>query len=127
MNGAFVYYVTGNLDTIFTGLTMAIIGISIYEARDGFFLSGGQFRGKYEALIIFSIALFGASLFTPVIAEIWADILPNFHPVQLIGLMAIMGMVAVNRITGWNYLDMKSISVYAVGCLLIVYPDILVG
>ncbi|RZH67199.1 hypothetical protein [Natrinema altunense] len=121
----FLYYVTNQLDTIFTGLTMAVIGITIYEARDGFFLARGKFRGKYEALVIFLGVLVGSSFLTPVINDVWAAVLPDIHPGQLIGSILILGMVGVNKAAEWNYIDPKSAIVYFIGLVLVLNPDIL--
>jgi|SRR6056297_2845611 len=104
---------------------MAIIGITIYEVRDGFFLARGQFRGKYEALVIFLGTLIGSSLFTPILNNIWAAILPDIYPAQLIGGTLILGMIAVNKAAEWNYIDPKSAVVYFIGVALILNPDLL--
>jgi hypothetical protein len=102
---------------------MAIIGISIYEAGDGYFLSGNSFQGKHEALIIFLGSLIGASLFTPQIKIIWASILPQLHPAQILGGMLILGMIGVNESAGWNQIGPKSVVVHVIGGVLIAQPN----
>lgn len=118
-------YVADNLPNIMTGLTMAVIGIAVYEARDGFFLFRGQFRGKIGALMIFLATLIGASLFTPQITQLWAQNLPYIPPGQLLGMILVLGMIGVNKAAEWNYVDAKSALVYLVGLVLIVNPDII--
>ena len=118
-------YISNQLPSIFTGLTMAIIGLSVYEAGDGYFLSGGSFRGKHEAVIILLGSLIGVSLFTPQIKSIWVSILPQLHPAQIVGGLLLLGMVAVNETTGWNHLELKSIVFYIAAAVLIVRPDVI--
>jgi hypothetical protein len=90
-------YVSNHLPGIMTGLTMAVVGIAVYEARDGFFLFRGEFQGKYRALVIFLGTLFAASLVTPAVSDMWKQSLPNLPPGQLLGAILVMGMFGVNR------------------------------
>jgi len=118
-------YVSGQLDTIMTGLTMAVIGIGVYEARDGFFRFLGQFRGKYVALVVFVGVLFGASLFTPLVSNTWEQYLPQIPPGQLLGAILVLGMLGVNKAAEWNFFDIKSLPVYGLGVVLIANPELL--
>jgi hypothetical protein len=108
-----------------TGLTMAVIGIAAYEARDGFFLFNGKFRGKYGALVIFLTSLFVASLITPLVSSGWNQVLPYVPPGRLLGAILILGMIGVNKTAEWNLLDIKSLAVYLVGVVLIGNPELL--
>ncbi|KPN31934.1 hypothetical protein SY89_02691 [Halolamina pelagica] len=118
-------YVSNHLDSIMTGLTMAVIGISVYEARDGFFQFFGKFRGKYVALMVFVSALFGSSLVTPIVGDIWAQSLPYIPPGQLLGAILILGMVGVNKAAEWNFFDGKSVLVYGLGAVLLANPELI--
>lgn len=118
-------YVSDHLPSIMTGLTMAALGITVYEARDGFFLSGGKFRGKHEALLIFLGVLSASSLLTPAINEFWRDTLPSIPPGQILGAILILGMISVNKTAEWNYFDAKSALVYLVGGLLLHRPELM--
>lgn len=118
-------YVSGQLGTIMTGLTMAVIGIGVYEARDGFFRFLGQFRGKYVALVVFVGVLFGASLITPLVSNTWEQYLPQIPPGQLLGAILVLGMLGVNKAAEWNFLDVKSFLVYGAGVVLIANPELL--
>nr|BDD45106.1 hypothetical protein 38 [bacterium] len=118
-------YVSNHLDTIMTGLTMAVVGIGVYEARDGFFLFNGQFRGKYSALLIFLGTLFGASLITPMVSDLWEQSLPYIPPGQLLGAIFVLGMLGVNKAAEWNFFDIKSLLVYGLGVILIAKPELL--
>jgi hypothetical protein len=118
-------YISNRLDTIMTGLTMAVVGISIYEARDGFFLFNGKFQGKYGALLIFVGTLFGASLITPMVSNLWEQSLPHIPPGQLLGTILILGMLGVNKAAEWNFLDIKSLPVYGLGVVLIMNPELI--
>lgn len=118
-------YVSNNLASVMTGLTMAVVGISVYEARDGFFLFNGKFQGKYSALVIFSGTLFGASLITPKVSDWWAQLLPYIPPGQLLGVGLVLGMLGVNKAAEWNFFDIKSLPVYGVGVVLIANPEVL--
>lgn len=118
-------YVSNHLNTIMTGLTMAVVGIGVYEARDGFFLFNGQFRGKYGALVIFLGTLFGASLITPVVGNLWEQLLPHIPPGQLLGTILVLGMLGVNKAAEWNLFDIKSLPVYGLGAALMVNPELI--
>lgn len=107
-----------------TGLTMTLLGIGVYEARDGFFLFRGSFQGKFAALAVFLAALVTVSLFTPIVGGFWDASLPDIMPGQLLGLILIMGMLSVNKIAEWNYGDPKSLLVYALGGLCIHSPEL---
>lgn len=120
-----LHYVSNNLSGIMTGLTMAVVGIGVYEARDGFFLFNDRFRGKYGALMIFLGTLFGASLITPVISDLWEHLVPTIPPGQLLGAILILGMIGVNKAAEWNYFDIKSLPIYAIGIILITNPEII--
>ena len=104
---------------------MAVIGIAAYEARDGFFLFNGKFRGKYGALVIFLASLFVVSLITPLISSGWNQALPYIPPGQLLGAVIIFGMVGVNKAAEWNLLDIKSLVVYLLGIILVGNPELL--
>jgi len=103
---------------------MTILGMGLYEARDGFFHSGNQFRGKYEALAIYLTATFGVALMTPILNQAWADVLPQLLPGELLGLILVLGMVAVNRAAEWNLFDKKSLVIYGMGIVLIFNPEL---
>lgn len=118
-------YISTHLPGIMTGLTMAVVGITVYEARDGFFLFNGQFRGKYSALLIFVGTLFGASLITPKVNEWWTQLLPHVPPGQLLGAILVLGMFGVNKAAEWNFFDVKSLPVYGLGIVLIANPELL--
>ncbi|WP_152417990.1 hypothetical protein [Haloferax elongans] len=118
-------YVSNHLGSIMTGLTMAVVGIGVYEARDGFLLFNGQFRGKYGALLIFLGTLFGASLITPMVSEWWARSLPYIPPGQLLGAVLVLGMLGVNKAAEWNFFDVKSLPVYLLGIILMANPELL--
>jgi len=117
-------YVSNHLNTIMTGLTMTVVGIGVYEARDGFFRFLGKFRGKYVALVVFVGALFGSSLITPMVGNWWARSLPYIPPGQLLGAILVLGMFGVNKAAEWNFFDIKSLSVYGVGVVLIANPEL---
>jgi hypothetical protein len=118
-------YISNHLPSIMTGLTMAAFGVTVYEARDGFFLSGGKFRGKHEALLIFLGVLSTGSLLTPVVNDFWQDSLPSIPPGQILGTVLILGMIGVNKNAEWNYFDVKSALVYLLGGLLLYRPELM--
>lgn len=118
-------YVSNHLDTVMTGLTMAVVGIGVYEARDGFFLFNGQFRGKYGALLISLGTLFGASLITPIVSNMWEQSLPYIPPGQLLGAILVLGMLGVNKAAEWNFFDIKSVPVYGLGVVLVANPELI--
>jgi len=118
-------YISEQLPSIFTGLTMSFIGIGVYEFGSGYVYAGGQFRGKYAALILLLGSVSCAALFTPLINSFWTDLLPQLEHGQILGGLLGLGMLAVNEVTGWNHVEAKSGVVYAISVLLIVEPDVL--
>lgn len=125
MVGELLYYISEHLPSIFTGLTMMILGITVYQVGDGWFLSGGQFRGKYEALVILLCCLSFTSLTTPLINSVWTDILPQLEPRQIVGGLIGLGMFTVNFLTGWNHSEPKAGAAYVLSVLLIIEPSLL--
>ncbi|WP_157196700.1 hypothetical protein [Methanococcoides burtonii] len=105
-----------------TGSTMALIGGTVYKVIDTVFIFNGQFRNKFEALVIFLGAMVITGWATLSVQSFWAEIVTqlNFSMFDLIGAALIIGMIAVNNtVPNWKYLDPKSVIVYGIGCALI--------
>jgi|AntDeeMetagen134_2_1112570.scaffolds.fasta_scaffold02758_2 hypothetical protein len=117
-------FIGQNLETILTGLSMIVLGGWLYEARDGFFLSGGSFRNKYESLIILLVSVVAVSMTTPFIEQFWTSIVNQYGSTRILGVGLILGMVAVNDAAEWTFTDAKSLSVYAVGALFVLKPEL---
>ncbi|AKU08282.1 hypothetical protein [Haloferax gibbonsii] len=117
-------FIGQNLETILTGLSMMVIGGWLYEARDGFFLSGGSFRNKYESLVILLVSVVAVSMMTPFIEQFWTSIVNQYGSTRILGVGLILGMVAVNDAAEWTFTDAKSLSVYAVGALFVLKPEL---
>jgi hypothetical protein len=117
-------FIGQNLETILTGLSMMVLGGWLYEARDGFFLSGGSFRNKYESLIILLVSVVAVSMTTPFIEQFWTSIVNQYGSTRILGVGLILGMVAVNDAAEWTFTDAKSLSVYAVGALFVLKPEL---
>ena len=113
------------LPQILTSLTLILIGGWLFEARDGFFLSGGQFKGKIAGLVILLTAVIVASAATPLVENVWAMIATQLGSSQIVGFVIIVGMAAVNKSAEWNYFDRKSMVVYIIGLILIAQPSFL--
>jgi len=113
------------LPQILTSLTLILIGGWLFEARDGFFLSGGQFKGKIAGLVILLTAVIVASAATPLVENAWAMIATQLGSSQIVGFVIIVGMAAVNKSAEWNYFDRKSMVVYIIGLILIAQPSFL--
>jgi len=69
--------------------------------------------------------LFGASLITPMVSNVWEQSLPYIPPGQLLGAILVLGMLGVNKVAEWNFFDIKSLPVYGLGAVLIANPEIL--
>ncbi|MFC4357984.1 hypothetical protein ACFO0N_08495 [Halobium salinum] len=120
-------YVTTNLETILTGLTMMVLGGWLYEARDGFFLAGGSFRNKYESLVIVLVSVIGVSAATPFVQEFWMSVVSQYGSIRILGVGLVLGMIAVNDAAEWTFTDGKSLSVYAVGATMVLKPELVQG
>ena len=103
---------------------MSIIGGLIagifYKPISTAFLSGGSFRTKYEALVIFLISVLVTSYISVNVQNFWVNNTPQLD--YLVGMILIMGMLGVNMIVEkWNYFDTKSCIVYGIGILIILF------
>ncbi|PHQ44829.1 hypothetical protein DJ68_16345 [Halorubrum sp. C3] len=107
------------LSQILTALVLIILGGWLYEARDGFFLSGGSFRGKIISLAILVGSVAFVVFVTPSIVEFWNGIRRSIGLKRIVGFILLLGMIAVNNISDWNYLDTKSVLVYVIGLVII--------
>ncbi|MFC4247854.1 hypothetical protein ACFOZ7_12980 [Natribaculum luteum] len=120
-------FIGQNLGTILTGLSMMVLGGWLYEARDGFFLSGGSFRNKYESLIILLVSVVAVSMTTPFIEQFWSSIVNQYGSTRILGVGLILGMIAVNDAAEWTFTDAKSLSVYVLGIIFIFKPGLIQG
>lgn len=111
-----------NLILMLTGSTMAFFGGLIYTSAGSAFLSGGIFRNKFEALIIFLISIPIMSVITLFVQKFWVYTIAVVSIFDLLGLVLILGMLGVNHtVSNWTYFDIKSLIVYLIGFLLIYF------
>jgi len=86
--------------------------------------SGHQFKGKIKALpFFFAVLVLGWALqrLTPMVDEMVYSIPGSMR----LGIMVMGSMLLFNySVDYFNYTDMKSLSVYAVGALLIFWPSL---
>lgn len=127
MNSAVAAFLDQHLIQILTAVTLILIGGWLFEARDGFFLSGGQFRGKFVGLILLLLAVGGVAALTPFIDQFWAELVSRFEVTRIMGLILILGMLAVNKSAEWDYFDIKSLIAYAIGIALLIQPGTIPG
>lgn len=114
--------ISDNLILMLTGSTMAFFGGIFFKSVGSAFLSGGLFRNKFEALLIFLISIPIMSLLTLLVESIWVIIISMISFYDIIGLVLIVGMLAVNyTVKKWKYSDIKSIVIYLVGFLIIYF------
>lgn len=122
MTGAVTAFLDQHLIQLLTAVTLIFIGGWLFEVRDGFFLSGGQFRGKFAGLILLLLAVAGVTALTPFIDQFWVGLVSQFEVTRIMGMLLILGMLAVNKSAEWNYFDQKSLIAYAIGLALLVQP-----
>ena len=109
-----------SLITVLTGMTMTVLAGFVYQTTDTGFISAGSFRTKEGALLIFSGKILGVSLLTPFVRMFWQRTVYQFGVVPIFGVALIVGISIVNySIDNWNYFDEKSLSIYAVGAVLL--------
>lgn len=114
--------VSQHLVDILTAITLILIGGWLFQARDGFFLSGGLFRGKFVGLLLLLGAVAAVSVFTPFIDQFWMVLVSQYEVSRIAGLVVLAGMLAVNKSAEWNYLDWRSLVVYVIAAALILQP-----
>lgn len=120
--------ISENLVLMLTGSTMAFFGGIFFKSVDSAFLSGGLFRNKFEALVIFLISIPIMLLITLFVQSFWIFIISLISFYDIIGLVLIVGMLAVNyTVKKWNYFDIKSVTIYLVGFSLIYFFNKIYG
>lgn len=122
MTGGIPAFISQNLVKILTAVTLILFGGWLFEARDGFFLSGGRFRGKFAGFVLLLLGVIAVSALTPFIDQFWLELVSQFEASRIVGIVVIAGMVAVNKSAEWNYFDRKSLIVYALGMALLFQP-----
>jgi hypothetical protein len=109
-----------NLDIMLTGSTMALFGGLLYTTTSHSFNVGGKFCTKEKALFTFLIAIPISGYLTLFVQEFWHSITSQLSQLNLLGIVIIMGMVAVNNLVkNWKFTDEKSLVIYALGFILL--------
>ena len=112
-------FIEDNLVLMLTGSTMVFFGGVLYKKTKYAFISGGQFRNKQESLLIFLIAIPITGYITLYVQDFWLNITEQFSLLNMLGIIIIVGMLAVNfSVKNWNFLDKKSIFIYLIGFIL---------
>ena len=107
--------------TACTATTIGICGNLVYKPTNTGIKVNGEYITKERALLAYigTILLIGA-LIVP-IQSFWEAFIPQKPFLFVIGLIIIMGTLAVDTLVPkWRHIDKKSLSHYGVGVVLIV-------
>jgi len=111
-----------NIVSILTGATIAILASFVYSFLTNAFLSGGKFRSKEEAIFIYLSTAFLLGIITPLIQSFWAKIVLFLSLLKIIGLLIIIGNAVINQsIKRWRHTTIKTILIYLIGLLLLIF------
>ena len=117
--------INDNLALMLTGCTMSFFGGFFYKATNRAFISRGKYRDKHSSLIIFLISILLTGLITIYVQTIWENIAVKLTFFELTGWLLILGMLGVNSLVKkWKYDDSKSVFIYSVGFLLIIFSKL---
>lgn len=107
---------------ILTGITTAFLTTLVYTTTDHGFQTGGRYRSKEDALVIYLGTILGIGIVNPFVYEFWASFAATVDPTLPLGIALAGGMFMVNEIvTHWKHTDGKSITIYLLGALLVLF------
>ncbi len=111
-----------NIVSMLTGATIAILSSFIYSTLTNAFLSGGRFRSKEEAIIIYLTTSFIFAFLTPIIKSIWFQVVQVLTLLKIAGLLIIIGNAVINQsVKRWKHTTLKTIMIYLLGILLFLF------
>lgn len=114
------------ISIILQGAVVTGIGLAVYQTGYRWFKGVGStdFQSKESGQIILIGFLFGTGYISEPLLEAIKFNLTSFTTLQQLGIVIIVTRVLVNlMVTNWNSDDTKSLYVYGIGAILILWPS----
>jgi hypothetical protein len=112
-------YIIEQSSLILTGIILSLISGFIYTMTSTGFISGGKFRTKPQAIIIFLGVAFILGTVTPIIDEFSEGIINVIPLLSIFGVLIISANLIVNmNIKRWRHTTPITLLIYAVGIIL---------
>jgi hypothetical protein len=111
---------------ILTGIFIAFISSIIYRVTPTGFVSGGKYRTKEGALLIYLGGATLLGLFTPWIYELSGLVITYLPILSLIGVLIVCANFIINQtVPSWKHTTPKTLLIYCCGILLFFFGFLL--
>jgi hypothetical protein len=114
-------YITEQSSLILTGIILSLISGFIYTMTSTGFISGGRFRTKSQAILIFLVVAFILGSITPAIEQFSKDVINIVPLISIFGVLIISANLIINiNIKRWRHTTPITLLIYATGVILII-------
>ncbi len=111
---------------ILTGIFIAFISTIIFRITPTGFISGGKYRTKEGAIIIYLFSMIILGFFTPLIYWLSSLIITNVCFISIIGLLILLANFIINQsVPTWKHTSTKTLLIYFFSIFLIIIGSII--
>jgi len=111
---------------ILTGIIITFVSGFIYTTTSTGFKSGGKYRTKQGAIVIYVSATIFLGLITPLINELSKIIIDVFPVLSIIGAIIFGANFIINQsVPTWRHTSPKTLLIYLFSILLIIFGFLL--
>ena len=105
---------------ILTGIFIAFISKLIYKITPTGFVSGGRYRTKEGAIVIYLFSTVIIGFCTPIIYQLSSLIITNVPVISIIGLLVFLANFIINQsVPSWKHTTSKTLLIYLLSIFLI--------
>ena len=106
---------------ILTGIFIAFISKLIYKITPTGFVSGGRYRTKEGAIVIYLFSTVIIGFCTPIIYQLSSLIITNVPVISIIGLLVFLANFIINQsVPSWKHTTPKTLLIYFFSIFFIV-------
>ena len=106
---------------VLTGIIITLISSLLYTITSTGFKSGGRYRTKLEAVLIYLSAMVFLGLITPFINELSKMIIQIVPIISIFGALLVSANFIINQsVPSWNHTAPKTLLIYFFGIVVIV-------
>lgn len=106
---------------ILTGIIITIISGAVYRITPTGFVSGGKYRTKGEAIVIYLATALLLGLISPIIYLLSDIIIVNVPVISIIGILIFSTNFIINQsVPTWKHTSRKTILIYFLSIFLII-------
>ena len=114
-------YITEQSSLILTGIILSLIAGFIYTMTSTGFISGGRFRTKPQAILIFLVVAFILGSITPAIEQFSKGVINIVPLISIFGILIISANLIINiNIKRWRHTTPITLLIYTAGVILII-------